>query len=1078
MPYTELTITTNFTFLKGASHAETIFERAGELGYTCLGIADEATMAGMVRAHLAAKKRNIKLLVGARFRLNTLSRPGITDSEDEPDAPTPSAFPELILYATDRQAYGRLCRLITTARRRAPKGHYLVTLDDIAEFSDALIALALPPKQIKGKWPRETLPTLDALREIFAERIWLACTRHLGDRDAQWLAAQLRLAELSGIPPLACNDVLHARASDTRLADVLTCIREKTTLDQAGTLLASNGERYLKAEAQIQTLFKDHPELLAPTQTIADACTFSLDELRYEYPREICPPRTSLPKYLADLTWKGAAWRYPEGIPDHIAETLRKELALVSELNYESYFLTVFDIVRFARKQGILCQGRGSAANSAVCFCLGITSVDPKHHSLLLERFISRERSEPPDIDVDFEHERREEVLQYIYEKYGRERAGLTATVTHYRGRSTIRDVAKVLGLSRDQIDGLSKNVGIDLEPEVWRARVREAGIDPNDSRVRLLFAIVAKLSSFPRHLSQHVGGMVMTAGRLDEMVPVENAAMENRTVIEWDKDDIDALGILKVDCLSLGMLTAIRKCFSFIEKHQGKSYDLATALNTDPRLPQSKEEPGPVAGGVYDMICEADTVGVFQIESRAQMSMLPRLQPKCFYDLVIEVAIVRPGPIQGGMVHPYLKRRNGEEPITYPHPCTIPVLERTLGVPLFQEQAMGLVVEAAGYTPGQADLLRKSMAAWGKGGSIEQHKAPVIEGMMKRGIKPTYAEQVFKQIEGFSGYGFPESHSVSFALLAYVSCYLKRYYPAAFLAAMLNSQPLGFYSRASLIRDAREHGVEVLPADVSQSNWDSTLEGLQIGVADQAPHTWGRGGPKVRLGLRNVKSLSQDAAERIIAARAARPFSSVDDAKKRADLNKRESELLAQSDAFFSLEPDRRQALWQAKNPKESLPLFAGLEAQQAQAEFPPAHESFDVERDYQHLGYSLRAHPFSFLREQLVDDGAIPCASVREIATKERAKVAGLVLSRQRPGTASGVVFITLEDETGICNVVVWRAVYERFRRAVRTARTLVIEGTIDRDSTGKVVHLMAETITPFRNRAASYTSSRDFH
>jgi error-prone DNA polymerase len=866
------------------------------------------------------------------------------------------------------------------------------------------------------------------------------------------------------------------------LHDVLTAIRHGTTVAAAeGTLLFPNAQRYLRPVDEIAELFADAPDALARTIEIAERCTFSLDELRYEYPTELAPEGQTPLEYLTQLTWQGAAERYPDGVPEKIARQIEYELTLIGELHYESYFLTVWDLVRFARSRNILCQGRGSAANSAACFCLGVTSVDPATSDLLFERFVSRERNEAPDIDVDFEHERREEVLQYVYEKYGRERAGLAATVITYCSRSAIRDVGKALGLSLDRVDALAKHVeGYTHEPKLV-GRCREIGLDPESNLGRRLVYCVNEIIGFPRHLSQHVGGMVMTEGPLCEMVPIENAAMEDRTVIEWDKDDLDELGILKVDCLCLGMLTAIHKCFDLVREHHGRELTLAT-------IPQDDSD-------VYDMICRADTIGVFQIESRAQMSMLPRLRPRCYYDLVIEVAIVRPGPIQGNMVHPYLRRRAGEEPEAYPSDEIRVVLEKTLGVPIFQEQAMRLAVVAAGFTPGEADQLRRAMAAWRRPGLIEQFRQKLLAGMRANNLPEEFAQRVYQQIEGFGEYGFPESHAASFALLVYASSWLKHYYPAAFAAAMINSQPMGFYQPAQLVRDARDHGVAVRGVDVNHSWWDCTLEsGEERGARNEEKAEGGRRkveglidsrssllAPRsfLRLGLRMLNGLGEKAGKIIEQAREDGPFLSVDDFARRTGLGQAIVKRLAAADAFGSMGAGRRQALWQAlgqEKKRREMPLFETLsmgadgsegacswreckviaeEGTAGQASsgtragaspFLPAMELYEeVVADYRTAGLSLRAHPISFYREQLTRLGVTPARQLVELSNDAPVIVAGLVLLRQRPGTAKGITFVTLEDETGTVNLVVHQHMWDRYYRVARRAPAWIAQGHI---------------------------------
>ncbi|HEX5442341.1 MAG TPA: error-prone DNA polymerase, partial [Pirellulales bacterium] len=820
--YAELHCKTNFSFLEGASHPDELVAQAAALGYQALAVTDRHSLAGVVRAHAAAKQAGLKLLIGAEVW------------------PTDAAG--AVLLATDRAAYGRLARLLTVGRRRAAKGECLLTFDDIAEHAEGLLALVLPdangestntqgssgpcarqvgfqsdvrPRRPQGPGlPRvgEPADRFPDYREVFGDRAYALAEIHHGRDDRKALARRLDEARRARLPVVAANDVRYHVPERRALEDVLTAVRAGCTVAEAGELLFANAERYLKPPEELAALFADAPDALRRTLEVAGRCRFSLDELRYEYPEELCPASSTPLAHLTDLTWRGARERYPDGVPPRVRDLVEHELRLIADLRYEAFFLTVWDLVRFARSRGILCQGRGSAANSAVCYCLGVTSVDPERMDVLFERFISRERNEAPDIDVDFEHERREEVIQYVYQKYGRDRAGLAAEVITYRFRSAVRDVGKALGFGLGEVDRLAKLLDAHGQDRPLAERSRQAGLDADSPEVRRLVALVHELVGFPRHLSQHVGGMVITRGPLSELVPIENAAMPDRTVIEWDKDDLDELGILKVDCLALGMLTAIRKGFDLVERHHGRRLSLATVPQEDP--------------AVYDMICRADTMGVFQIESRAQMSMLPRLRPRTFYDLVIEVAIVRPGPIQGNMVHPYLRRRSGQEPVDYPNDEIREVLKKTLGVPIFQEQAMRLAVVAAGFTPGEADQLRRAMGAWRKSGVIEQFRQKLHDGMTSRGLSEEYAQRVFEQIRGFGEYGFPESHSASFALLVYVSAWLKHYYPDAFAAALLNSQPMGFYAPAQLVRDAREHGVEVRAVDVNESQWDCTLEG------------------------------------------------------------------------------------------------------------------------------------------------------------------------------------------------------------------------------------------------------------
>ena len=1087
--YAELHCKTNFSFLEGASHAEELVQQAAELGYRALAVTDRNSLAGAVRAHIAAKEHGLKLLIGAEI--------------------TPSDAPPVVLWATDRASYGRLCRLLTRGRRRAPKGECALKLADIAEFAQGLVVgvrddqqpPALPgvlgdlPTDQRNEHHRlrivsEEPPAepgargLSLYREIFTDRCYLLAELLRGADDCTRLAQLQQLSKHVGIPLVAAGDVHYHVPARMVLHDVLTAIRHRTTVSAAeGTLLFPNAQRHLRPLAEIAGIFAAAPDALARTVEIADRCHFSLDELKYEYPTELAPAGQTPLEYLTQLTWEGAAGRYPEGLPEKVRQQIESELLLIGELHYESYFLTVQDLVRFARSRNILCQGRGSAANSVVCYCLGITSVNPTKIDLLFERFISRERGEVPDIDVDFEHERREEVLQYLYEKYGRERAGLAATVITYCSRSAIRDVGKALGLSLDRVDALAKHVeGYTHEPKLV-GRCRDIGIDPTSDIGQRLIYCVNEIIGFPRHLSQHVGGMVMTQGPLCEMVPIENAAMEDRTVIEWDKDDLDELGILKVDCLCLGMLTAIHKCFDLVREHYGPELTLAT-------IPADDQ-------AVYDMICRADTIGVFQIESRAQMSMLPRLKPREFYDLVIEVAIVRPGPIQGNMVHPYLRRRAGEEEETYPNEAIREVLHKNMGVPIFQEQAMRLAVVAANFTPGEADQLRRAMAAWRRPGLIEQFRKKLLAGMQANNLPEEFAQRVYQQIEGFGEYGFPESHAASFALLVYASAWLKHYYPAAFAAAMVNSQPMGFYQPAQLVRDAREHGVAVRPVDVNWSRWDCTLEsGEERGarseenaadgeVASATVHsrmTNSRSShlaPRaffLRLSLRMLNGLGEKVGRAIEQARDAGPFISIDDFAHRTGLGQAMIKRLAEADAFGSIGAGRRQALWQAlgqEKKRRAMPLFEARSensscldhtaCEEMSAKLPAMKLYEEVVADYRTAGLSLRAHPISFYREQLNQLGITSASGLWDLANEVPVIVAGLVLLRQRPGTAKGITFVTLEDETGTMNLVVHQQTWDRFYRIARRSPAWIVHGRVQMVEAEftKVIHVVVDRL-----------------
>jgi error-prone DNA polymerase len=979
--YAELQCLTNYSFLCGASHADELVTRAAELGYAALAVTDQNSLAGVVRAHVAAKAAGLKLVIGAEI--------------------IPDDAPRVLLYAPNRKAYGRLSSLITRGRRSTEKGDCKLQFCDVAEYAEGLLAILLTQPNSRGKDDEKCLASY---RVLFGDRCYLAATLQRGPNDDAELDRRVELAKRLRLPLIAVNDVHYHHPLRRFLHDVLTAIRYGITVAELGERRFPNAERHLKSPAEMAALFHRCPDAVARSLELAGRCTFSLDELRYEYPEELCPPGTTATEYLATLAWAGARERYPAGVPEKVEALLQRELQLIAELRYEAYFLTVWDLVKFARAQGILCQGRGSAANSAVCYCLGVTSVDPDRTDVLFERFVSREREEAPDIDVDFEHERREEVIQYIYRKYSRDRAALVAEVICYRPKSAVRDVGKALGLSLDCVDRLAKAVDYFGDENRLAARAQEAGLDPESPEVSALNALATQLLGFPRHLSQHVGGFVITRGPLAELVPLENAAMPERTVIEWDKDDIEALGILKVDCLALGMLTAIRKCFDLVARHHGVAWTLATIPAEDP--------------SVYDMICRADTIGVFQIESRAQMSMLPRLQPRCFYDLVVEVAIVRPGPIQGGMIHPYLRRRSGLEPVTYPSAAVEEVLAKTFGVPIFQEQVMRLAMVAAGFSAGEADQLRRAMGAWKRSGVIEQFRDKLRAGMVANGLPTTFADQLYEMIRGFGEYGFPESHAASFALLTYVSSWLKCHYPAAFTAALLNSQPMGFYAPAQLVRDVQAHGVTVQPVDVNESDWDCTLRPTQEGIA-------------LRLGFRMIRGASEAMARCIVEARADRPFRSLPEFMRRTALSRASLVRLAGADAFGSLQLGTRPALWHALSRHEELPLFADLDDEAPAPHLPAVPLAEQIVADYDVTGLSLKAHPISLVRDELKRRRVSANTDLLNMPDKSAVRVAGLVLVRQRPGTAKGTTFITLEDETGIANVVVWPRVWERHRR-----------------------------------------------
>jgi error-prone DNA polymerase len=1046
--FAELVAATNFSFLRGASHGPEIVVRAAELGLSAIGIADRNTLAGVVRAHVAAKEAGIRMLTGVRLV-------------------TTCGF-EVVTYPKDRAAYGRLTRLLTDGNRRAKKGECHISLGEIIAAEAGQVFILMPPRVLDSEFRARA----EKLAHVARRRTYLAASHHYRGDEAHRLAELEDLAAEIGAPLVATNDVLYHDAGRRALADVLACIREKCTISEAGFRLEANAERHLRSGAEMARLFARHCEAVGRSAAIADEITFSLDELKYEYPDEPVPPGKTAQQHLTDLTYKYAKAKYPDGIPDKVAATIAAELKLIETLDYARYFLTVHDIVRYAREQKILCQGRGSAANSAVCYMLGITSIDPAKFDVLFERFLSLERNEPPDIDVDFEHERREEVIQHLYERYGRERAAICSTVIHYRSRMAIREVGKAMGLKEDVTAALANTVWGWSSGAIPDAHIREAGLDPANPAIRQAIGLASELIGFPRHLSQHVGGFVLTRERLDETVPILNGAMEDRTFIEWDKDDIDALHMLKVDVLALGMLTAIRKSFDLIERAYGKKFTLATIPPEDPK--------------VYEMLSRADSLGVFQVESRAQMSMLPRLKPKEFYDLVIEVAIVRPGPIQGDMVHPYLRRREGLEPVRFPSKELEQVLRKTLGVPLFQEQAMRIAIIAAGFTPGESDRLRRAMATFRHTGTIHTFRDKFINGMVANNYERDFAERCFSQIEGFGEYGFPESHAASFALLVYVSAWIKCFYPEAFCAALINSQPMGFYQPAQLVRDAREHGVEVRHPDVNASDWDCTLEPIS-----PLPVKTGRGRKRaaVRLGLRLVDGLQEELTKSTVLSARARGYSDIPSLWMRSGAPVSVLERLAEADAFRSLGLDRRGALWavkgldggalhtkarratSAKSPLVAWPGSGDL-FEERPVDLPATTMGEHVVEDYSAIGLSLKAHPVAFFRESLARRGVITSAAHWDDRLKgRRVSIAGLVLVRQRPGTAKGVIFLTLEDETGIVNVVVWPKVFEARRRIVMTSRFLQVRGRIQRE--GLVIHVVADELIDLTGELAALSA-----
>ncbi len=1059
--YAELHCLSNFTFLHGASSPEELVAQACALGYVALAITDECTLSGVVRAHMAARDTGLKLIIGSRFVLED----GLC----------------VVLLARNRRGYGQLSYLITLARRQAAKGCYridraLVEARALAGGLDACLALWVPsarsptaaePTEVKsageeGAWLNALLPG----------RVWIAVELLLRGADRRLLAALQALGQKLGLPLVASGAVTMHVPERRMLRDTLAAIRQGCRVDELGCDVPGNAEQHLRPPARLAKLYP--PELLAEAVRIAALCQFSLSELRYEYPHELVPIGHTASGWLRELTEQGMRRRWPDGVSPEVHALVEKELKLVAELAYEHFFLTVHDIVVFARSRHILCQGRGSAANSVICYCLGITSVDPARMQLLFERFLSKERDEPPDIDVDFEHERREEVIQYIYAKYGRDRAALAATVICYRPRSAIRDVARALGIDEAITERLSKSVD-------WYAERIETSLEPGElgiapALLQRLVTLVQSLIGFPRHLSQHVGGFVISQGPLSELVPVENAAMAERTVIQWEKGDLEALGLLKVDVLALGMLTAIRKAFQLVQASTGQTLQMSDIPADD--------------AAVYEMICAADTVGVFQIESRAQMSMLPRLQPRNYYDLVIQVAIVRPGPIQGNMVHPYLARRAGREPVSYPSDAVRQVLERTLGIPIFQEQVMKIAIVAAGFSGGEADQLRRAMAAWKKKGGLESFRDKLIRGMTERGYSEAFALQIYSQIKGFGEYGFPESHSASFALLAYVSSWLKYHYPAAFTCALLNSQPMGFYAPAQLVQDVQRHGIKVLPVTVNHSAVNCTLEpapdrSCQSGLRQELRQ-------ELRLGLRLVKGLSLDGAQRVHEARLLGPFRTVAELVERCALNNRDSEALAAADALQGLTSDRHRAFWEVAGYEEKLPLFAAADAlAQESGDWPrmggdePASveimlprptEAQDIIADYISTGLTLRRHPLALLRSHLQRYRVVTAAQLPQLTDGSLVKVVGIVTSRQRPQTASGVTFVTLEDETGFLNVVVWSTVSERHRLTVREASLLGVSGRVQ--ISDGVVHVLAGELVDLSSwLAALELRSRDF-
>ena len=1008
--YVELHCASHFSLLRGASSPGELFDEAQRLGYRALALCDRNSVAGMVRAHIAAKATGVRLIVGCELVL----RGGMT----------------VLVYPTDRPAYGRLCRLLTLGKSRAGKGGCDIDLSDLAAHAQGLIAILVPDRPDDA-----CVVQLRKLKAVFGAEAHLALTLHRRPGDALRLYELEAMARAAGVTPVVTNRVLFHDKDRRLLQDVVTCIRENTTIDDVGFKRDRHADRHLKAPQEMLRLFGRHRAAIAASAAIAQRCCFSLDELTYQYPREVAEPGETAQETLARLTWAGAATRFPDGVTPQVKAILDHELKLIGTLGYAPYFLTVNSIVRYARSQDILCQGRGSAANSAVCYVLGITSIDPERNDLLFERFVSQERDEPPDIDVDFEHGRRETVMQWVFETYGRHRSALVAVVQRFRPRGAVRDVGKVLGLPEDMTKGLSSQIWSFSREEIEEKHARDLGLDLSDRRLRLTLDLARQLLNTPRHFSQHPGGFVLTQDRLDELVPIEPARMDGRQIIEWDKDDIDELKFMKVDCLALGMLTCLKRGLDLLKDHKGVALDLATIPPEDPRT--------------YAMIRKADTLGVFQIESRAQMAMLPRLKPRSFYDLVIEVAIVRPGPIQGDMVHPYLRRREGKETVSYPKPELEKVLGKTLGVPLFQEQAMRVAIECAGFTPGEADQLRRAMATFKFTGGVSHFKDKLVGGMVARGYPQDFAQATFSQLEGFGSYGFPESHAASFALLAYASSWLKCHHPEVFCAALLNSQPMGFYEPAQIVRDVIEHGVEVRPICVNASRWDCTLEDKTDGSL------------AVRLGLRMVAKLVETDAARLVLARADASYGSIQDLWRRAQIGTGALSRLAEADAFLpSLKLQRREAGWAIKGLRDvALPLFdqpGATELNEAVPSLKAMTEGRQIVEDYSHVGLSLRRHPLALLREDLGALGRLPCQVAAQARDGRFIKTAGLVLVRQMPGTAKGVMFMTVEDETGAANLVIWKTLYERQRRIALGAHLIGVDGRIQRE--GDVVHLVA--------------------
>ena len=1057
MNYSELHCISNFSFLTGASHPEELLQQAAQLGYKGIAITDECSLAGVVRAHVVAKQCNIQLIIGSTFK-------------------TEDSNIHFAALAPNRQAYGQLSKLVTLCRRREKKGQYRFKLNDLRQQIRDCLLIWFPNADYLSQ--RHSLPFLNDLDQFVKttqNRLWIGVEYFYSDKDTQLTQTVNDLQQRYQLPLIACGNVHMHIAERKPLQDIITAIRLGLTVQSAGVALHANRERYLRPIHEIIALYP--PALIEATQQLCQQCHFSLDELRYEYPEELVPPHITATEYLKQLVEQGIQTRWPLGPKKETRQQIQKELGLIQKLSYEYYFLTVHDIVQFARNQNILCQGRGSAANSVVCFCLGITEVDPEKIHLLFERFISEERNEPPDIDVDFEHSRREEVIQYIYKQYGRERAAIAATVITYRPRSAIRDVGKAMGFDPSLIDHLAKSLAWWDKREELKARLQEASIDIDNPMIQIFRHLMEEILGFPRHLSQHVGGFIISRGPLDQLVPIENASMPDRTIIQWDKNDIEALGLLKIDVLALGMLSAIHKSFDLIKAYRGEQLSMAGITNEDPK--------------VYDMLQQGDSIGVFQVESRAQMAMLPRLRPACFYDLVIEVAIVRPGPIQGNMVHPFLKRRAyikqyGTEKVRYPSPEIQKVLERTLGIPIFQEQVIELATVAAGFTPGEADQLRRSMASWRKKGELQQHQNKLSAGLLERGYSLEFAQRIIEQINGFGEYGFPESHAASFALLVYVSAWLKHYEPAVFLCSLLNSYPMGFYSPSQLVQDAKRHGVKVHPIDILTSQWDHSLE-ILTGETASEEMTFHKTQPNekrskttqpaVRLGLRLIKGLKQQTAERIINARTKNGIISLDQLTQQAKLNRQDLDCLAHANALVSLCGHRFQARWQVQRIEEHRPLFGNNIIQEENIILASPKTGEAVLEDYASTGLTLGQHPMLLLRNHPAFKGCTRQSDLPHLRHKQFVRVAGIVTGRQRPGSASGVLFLTLEDETGNINIIVWKDLMKRQRKEILKAQLLHVKGVIEREK--KVIHVIAGQLKDCSDLLGDLSiSSRDFH